>query len=206
MWDMQTSCQHSAREQLEANRRTETQDAIVSAIPALYYRDVTSQHIVDKCRSWTLPANMDMLRRYVTNKPKVIVLTRPVDEIVKSFVALRKRNGWRGEGIADDLLRPGSEPLMRSLEGVEHARNSGSDEFLFLTYADLVDRPDSTIDKIYEFCEWEPFTHDFDNIVNLHPEDDSVYGFVGMHDVRPTLGRREEFDATHPRGEQGRAR
>lgn len=189
MWDMQVSCETSSSEQLLANGRVTDQDALVSSIPAIYYRHVRSTHIVDKCRSWTLPANMQMIRRYITDDPKVIVLTRPVDEIVDSFVRLREANGWQGDPKAG-LLDPESEPIMRSLMGVEIAKASNTGEFLFVEYADLISDPQSQIDRIYDFCKWEPFSHDYDNVVNLHPEDDSVYGLAGMHDIRPRVGAR----------------
>lgn len=189
MWDMQTSCQTAASEQLAANNRHATQDSLVAAIPAIYYRDVTATHIVDKCRSWTLPANMDMLRRYIPNRPRVIVLVRPIDEIIASFVALRRANGWQGDPELG-LLEAGSEPIMRSLDGVESAKASGSDEFLFIEYADLVDSAREVLAAVYEFCGWEQFTHDLDHIVNPHPENDAVYGLLGMHDIRPIISRR----------------
>lgn len=189
MWDMQVSCQTTASEQLLANHRYMDQDALVSAIPAIYYRDVKATHIVDKCRSWTLPANMDMLRRYIPNDPKVIVLTRPVDEIVASFVRLREANGWTGD-LEAGLLEPGSEPIMRSLDGVTLARESGSSEFLFVEYTNLVSDTDEVLKSIYEFCEFDPFKHDMTNIVNNHPEDDSVYGLIGQHEIRSTIGAR----------------
>jgi len=176
MWDMQTSCQTTALEQIAASSRLGTQDALVAAIPAIYYRDVAATHIVDKCRSWTLPANMDMLRRYIPNRPRVIVLTRPLDEIVASFAALRRANGWQGNPEMG-LLDEGSEPIMRSLAGVESARESGSDEFLFIEYADLVDSTREVLESVYEFCEWEPFAHNLDRVVNPHPENDAVYIF-----------------------------
>jgi sulfotransferase len=188
MWDMQQSCEITAAQQLQANNRQADQDALVAAIPAIYYRSVKAQHIVDKCRSWTLPDNMAMMRRYITDDPKVIVMTRPLDEIVASFVRLRKANGW--EDPEAGLLDPMSEPIMRSQFGVDHARATNTGEFLFIQYADLVSDPQAVIDKIYSFCEWELFTHDFENVTNKHPEDDSVYGLLGMHDVRPTVSLR----------------
>jgi sulfotransferase len=189
MWDMQQSCEGGAAQQLIANGRIKDQDALVGSIPAIYYRDVRSTHIVDKCRSWTLPANMNMIRRYITDEPKVIVMTRPVDEIVESFARLRSANGWEGDPKAG-LLDPESEPIMRSLMGVEIAKASNSGEFLFVEYADLISDPSSQVARIYEFCDWEPFTHHYENVVNLHPEDDSVYGLAGMHDIRSTIGAR----------------
>lgn len=189
MWDMQQSCEGAASQQLAASRRYEDQDALVSSVPAIYYRHITAMHIVDKCRSWTLPANMAMIRRYITDDPKVVVLTRPVDEIVASFVRLRIANGWDGDP-EDGLLEPSSEPIMRSLQGVEYAKAANGGEFLFVEYADLVSDTREVLQNIYAHCGWESFQHDLTNVVNQHPEDDAVYGLLGMHDIRPTIGVR----------------
>lgn len=180
MWDMQCSCEHS--EQLAANHRQATQQDLIKAIPAIYYRNVNAGIILDKCRSWTLPANMDMIRRYITDDPKVLVLTRPIDEIVESFVRLRKVNGWTSP--YEGLLDPMSEPIMRSLHGVEYAKAVNRGEFHFIEYADLADSPADTIESIYDFMGWQPYIHDFDHVINHHPEDDSVYGLIGQHVIR----------------------
>ena len=190
MWDMQVSCETVASEQLTANNRQATQDSRVSAIPAIYYRNTKATHIVDKCRSWTLPANMDMLKRYVRDDPKVIVLTRPIDEIVQSFVELRKANGWQGD-VESDLLIPDSEPIMRSLNGVKWAQENNNGEFLFIEYADFVADTQGVIGSIYEFCGFDSFAHDFDMIVNNHPENDSIYGLIGQHDIRSNISLRK---------------
>lgn len=189
MWDMQISCEINSYEQLFANNRYSTQHELISAIPHIYYNNINASHIVDKCRSWTLPVNMDIMRRYITNNPKVIVLTRPIDEIVSSFVSLRRANGWTGD-LEIGLLDEGSEPIMRSLSGVESAKKSCSDEFLFIEYCDLVNSTEDVIKKIYDFCEWDIFNHYFKNIKNPHPENDAIYGLIGMHDVRPNISYR----------------
>lgn len=190
MWDMQVSCTVNAHEQLSANNRMSTQDSLVAAIPAIYYRDVRSMHIVDKCRSWTLPPNMEMLRRYISDPARVIVLTRPIDDIVRSFVRVRKANGWTCD-LERGLLDEGTEPIMRSLMGVNMARQADTGEFLFIEYDDLVDSTQEIIESIYGFCEWEPFHHTYSNIVNPHPENDLVYGLIGLHDVRDTISRTD---------------
>lgn len=187
MWDLHVSCEGPASEQLAANRRQDTQYDLVASLPSLYYRDVAASSIVDKCRSWTLPANMDLIRRYITPDPKVIVLTRPVDEVLESFSKLRQANGLPGD--VTDLTAPGSDPVMRSFAGVMCAKASDDKAFLFVEYADLCDEPQSTLDRIYEFCGWEPFAHDFDHVTNPHPEDDTVYGLAGMHMIREKVGR-----------------
>ena len=184
MWDMQQSVVNS--EQLKATNK-DILDALVKPIPHIYYSDVTKPIVVDKCRSWTLAANVEILNRYFNNPPKVIVLVRPMVEIVSSFLALRKANGWSDMEM---VLEDGSEPIMRSLAGVEWARKNNNGEFLFVTYDDLVDKTQASLDRIYNHCGWEPFVHDLDNIINHHKENDAVYGLIGQHDVRPQISRR----------------
>lgn len=186
MWDSWESCRGNAFEQLSATGRHGTIADMVSAIPGIYYKHVEDKLIIDKCRSWTIPANMTLIRQFITTKPKVIVLIRPIDEIVKSFAALHIKNGKDFD--FDHLLRDYSEPVMRSFAGVMEAKASGSDEFLFVTYADLTSDTRNTLKKIYEFLEMPVFEHDLENIVNRHPENDEVYGLMGQHDVRSSVG------------------
>jgi sulfotransferase len=185
MWDMQQSIVNS--EQIKASNKG-VLGALVKSIPHTYYADVTKPIVVDKCRSWTLPANVEILNRYFDNAPKVIVLVRPLVEIVASFMSLRKKNSWTN--LEAGLLEDGSEPIMRSLAGVEWARKNNNGEFLFVTYDELVDDTQGSLDRIYEHCGWKPFAHNLDNIVNLYKENDDVYNLVGQHDIRPQISRR----------------
>ena len=131
-----------------------------------------------------------MLNKYFKDKPKVLVLERPLIEIVRSFVALRQANNYQGD-LEEGLLDTWSEPIMRSYEGVKWAKANNNGEFLFVQYNDLINNTKSTIDTIYRFCELECFEHDFNNIVNKHPENDEVYGMIGQHDIRPTINKRD---------------
>ena len=191
MWDLQQSCATDLSwKSMAANDRLETANDVVRAIPAIYYKDVTATHIVDKSRSWTLPANVEMIRRYIRKDPKIIVMVRPIEEIVRSFVELRKRNGWVGD-LEAGLWDANSEPLTRPLLGVEYARTHNNGEYLFVEYDELIDDASNTIKKIYEFCEWDSFEHRFTGITNPHPEDDLVWNFPGLHEIRPEIGRRK---------------
>ena len=190
MWDMQQSCNGNSKEQLLANNRIDIGIELIKNIPNIYYKNVKASTIIDKCRSWTLPDNMAMLNKYFEYKPQVLVLERPFVEIVRSFVALRQANNYQGnleEGLLDDW----SEPIMRSYEGVKWAKANNNGEFLFIQYDDLLHNTKATINKIYEFCKLESFEHDFNNIINKHPENDEVYGMLGQHDVRPTISKRK---------------
>jgi len=190
MWDMQQSCETAAREQLEANYRHNTAYQLISAIPEIYYQNTTRSIVVDKCRSWTLPPNQDLLRRYITDNPKTIVLTRPTNEIIDSFASLYKLNNKPFD--ANRYMIEDSEPLMRSVRGVEWAKQVNAGEFLFITYAELVTNTDDVLDKIYSFIGAPRFNHDLNDIENTLPENDSVYGLLGMHDVRKTINLKTE--------------
>ena len=174
-------------EQIKASNK-DVLNGLVNSIPHTYYADVTKSIVVDKCRSWTLPANVEILNRYFDSAPKVIVLVRPLVEIVASFMSLRKKNGWTD--LEAGLLESGSEPIMRSLAGVEWARKNNNGEFLFVTYDELVDDTHSSLDRIYEHCGWQPFEHNLDNIVNRYKENDAIYGLAGQHDIRSQINRR----------------
>lgn len=191
MWDLDQSCDINCKEQLEANHRKQTQLDIISAIPHIYYKDVTKPVIIDKCRSWTLPANLFLIQRYITENIKIIVLERPLIEIVKSFVSLRKQNNWKGD-LEKGLLDDWSEPIIRSYNGVKLAKKNNSNNiFLFIQYDNLINNTKETINQIYKFIDEPIFEHDLNNIINKHPEDDKVYNMIGQHDVRPTINKRE---------------
>ena len=62
-----------------------------------------------------------------------------------------------------------------------------TNNFLFITYKELTQDTPATIQKIYDFCNWEPFNHDFQNVIPKYKENDEVYGLNGFHDVHPTI-------------------
>jgi len=188
MWDMQHSCNTNSKEQLHANHRLPTAKRLISVIPHVYYEGITEKVVVDKCRSWSLEPNIRMLHDYIDPNVKVIVLERSITEIVKSFAKLFRSNGIYNDDKEAALVVPGSEPVMRSLAGLlwakEHNQNG---TFLFIQYDDLISQPKETLDKIYAFCGWEPFEHDFENVEVKYPEFDEVYHLPGQHAVRTKI-------------------
>jgi sulfotransferase len=192
LWDNHVSINEYAAEQIQANRKQDVANEIIKAIPDLYYKNATKPYILDKCRSWTLESNTKLIKKYITNKPKIIVLIRPIDEIVKSFVNLYTENKKFNPSMAYSLLQDGSEPIMRSYFGIVNAVNENDNEmFLFLSYKDLISDTQNSLKKIYSFFELDFFEHNLSNIVQQHQEDDSVYGLDGQHDIRNSITERK---------------
>jgi len=188
MWDMSQSYELHCKEQIHSNKRQNTISEIISSIPHTYYNkiDASEKIVVDKCRSWSLPANIELLKTYIDPNIKIIMLERPIVDIIKSFCKLYKNNNK----IIDlnNYLVEGSEPIMRSFSGLVYAKcNNANNNYLFVNYDELIRCPKKEIDRIYAFCGWEPFEHNFDKIEPKYKEDDSYYGFNGFHDVRPTI-------------------
>lgn len=188
MWDVHASCQSNARQQLLANRRHTTEHDILSELPDLYYKGLSGKLILDKCRSWTIKANFEILKKHITENPKVIVMLRPLEEVLTSYVHLFIRNSKYKTGLEQALLQEGSEPIMRSFRGVMQTMHSGAhDSFLYITYRELVQNTEATTQRIYDFFGWPRFNHDLEHIVNIHHENDQVYGLEGQHAVRTSI-------------------
>lgn len=189
MWDTKVSCETNALEQLLANNRFNTKKDIISALPKIYYNNTTKPIIIDKCRSWTLPANLQLIKEFITDKPKIIVMIRPLKEVVKSYIYINQMNNIKLN--IDDLLSDNSEPIIRSLYGVEFALKQNSNEFIFIQYKDLIENTKETIEKIYDFCGLKHYKHQYTDIVNAHPENDNIYNMPGLHDIRSKINYRK---------------
>jgi hypothetical protein len=59
-----------------------------------------------------------------------------------------------------------------------------------VSYDELVNQPQATLDRIYTHCGWEPFEHDFENVVSKYPEDEKVNGLIGQFVVYPQVARQ----------------
>ena len=201
MSDMHRSCFIHASEQLNANNRHETRLDLIKKIPHIYYDSMEEKIVVDKCRSWTL--HIPLLKNFIDKKIKVIVLERNIIDIVKSFVKLYRQNGIVDESLEEKLLMPKTNPIMIPLHGLKWAKENNEDgTFLFIHYDDLLSDPKGVIDRIYEFCGWKPFDHDFDNIKPKYRENDSTYmvngkTLNGFHSIRNRLCRESNDVQLH---------
>lgn len=205
MWDIQQSCCNTSYEQLAATGKfEEVQQRLCGTLLDSYYSGVEGKAVFDKCRSWTLQANMDMLAKYVTTNPKVVVLVRPIEDIIASFVKLSANNDIKITNH-DALLEDWSEPIMRSYNGVMEAKKDKDGRFLFVDYDRFVTNTTQELARIYDFVGLSTYEHDLHNVTVAHPEDDDVYKLKGMHDVRAIV-EKQATDITLPKGVLGRCK
>lgn len=189
MWDMQVSVNTTSKEQILANNKLHIANNLISNIPDLYYQDINENIIFDKCRSWTLKPNIDLIKNYITNNPKIIILIRPIEEIINSFCDLYEKNKMYCN--PETFLEEHSEPIMRSLNGIVNVlKNESEENYIIIKYDELVGNTLEVINNIYTFLELDYFEHRLNNLIVKDPEDDTVYGLNGMHSVRGTVSKR----------------
>lgn len=178
------------KEYILVSQKQKSIEDVLRMVPYVYYADVNKSIIIDKDRNWTLPDNLDLIKLYVEKNPKIIVLVRPVEEIISSTINLRLKNNFQEDSLYDNILTH-NDPTLSSIDGVIWAKENNTGEFLFIHYDDLVFDTKKTIKKIYDFCEWSTYEHDLGNIIRPFEQNDEVYGLMGLHDVRKTVYKQK---------------
>lgn len=180
---------------------------LISSVLDQYYSDTDKPVVFEKNRSWV--NRIDYINGYFgIENPKILYPVRNVSEILASFISMIHRNphivNERLNFIDQSLVQQGiplndenrcraiAGPgiLGQSFDGLKKALSEGyRNNIHFVEYKDLVNNPKQTMQKIYDFLGEEYFEHDFNNIVNIHQENDAqIYGFQDMHAVRKTVG------------------
>jgi len=201
MWDTYLSYQDKCGREFKSNGKDHLLPQIVGQMPHSYYQHVPpeTEIVVDRCRSWMHECNVNMLRGCVDPNIKIIVLERPVREVVASYARLLSKNhmGTALDQVLPQLLQPNTEPILRAMEGVKWAKMVAMhhpDLFLILNYEELVTEPQTTLQRIYDFCGWEPFEHDTEHVKMRNPEDDAVHGVIGQYAVREKVAKNKYVD------------
>lgn len=179
---------------------------LISRVIENWYYDKTTPIIVDKNRGWT--HYLKVISRYITPEPKILCPVRNIDEIVASFINLVRKNRINDNeklNFIDEQLVKSNTPINdmnrfkllvsgngvvgESYNGIKNLVEQGQTKNLhFIEYNDLVNDPQTTMNKIYDFLELDHYTHDFKNLKNVNIELDlEVHGLAGMHDVRPVV-------------------
>lgn len=163
-----------------------------------YYADRSEAVIVDKCWTWGTPGNVTMLAEALGQRPRIIVMTRPIPEMLASFVRLMRKSpgsaleppqSWRSPDDArcDWLMRPGGD-IDRALWGIEHLRSTDAADCLEITYERLCKDPHGVMADAWDFLNVAPVAPDVENVVNVTRERDvDVYRLPTLHDIRPVV-------------------
>ena len=188
-------------EQYLAYEKPKNAHKIIKSYIENYYYEREEDIIIDHCRSW--PNNIERIKTYITPNPKIICPVRDVLEILTSFIDMIHRNSDQTSFIDEYLMEKGftvdDDNRCKYLMGddgiVEQSLWSLSQAFikndtkhlLLVEYNDLVNTPEETFKRIYEFLELDYYSHDFMSIENTHREKEDQWSLKDMHHVRQKL-------------------
>jgi sulfotransferase len=165
-----------------------------------YFEDVNKPYIFDKSRGWL--AYIEMAEAILQRPIKILVPVRDIRDILASFEKLWRDNAATSqmkleqekyfdyqsvEGRCRALVE-GSAPVGLAYNRIKDAIHRGYRHYMhFVRYEQLTSNPEKTMHKVYDFLEIPYFEHDFQNVVQVTVEDDSVHGYKDLHTIRPVV-------------------
>ena len=204
MWNYTSSCNYM--EQVIRNKENETRamNQLLSFFNT-FYKDVDKPVIIEREKDWGTPPNLDLIKKYVTPSPKIIMTVRDILEIIASFIAMdaeyiKRETGDSGffinnyrsaeDAMAEYIMRPNGDidKSLLSLSSAFYPENKGM--FHIVEYNDIVLRPDETMSGIYKFLEMPDYKHDFNNIKKIELDNDVILGLPEkLHDIRGLISK-----------------
>jgi sulfotransferase len=164
------------------------------------YQHITKPIVLEKHRSWAKYS--DYIEQTFQTKPRIICTTRRISEVLASFILIINKADkvtYIDRQLMNENKPVNNKTRCRLLwenyisvpwKSLKIGYETHKDNMIFIDYNDIVNSPEETLKRVYNFCELEYYTeHYYDNLTNPQPENDDAYGIVGLHDVRKTLGR-----------------
>jgi sulfotransferase len=206
MWaclDTYNNVEHITRNKENKDRSKK----LIYSIFDTFYKDVDKPIIIDREKSWGTPGNINLIKEYVTSKPKIIFTVRDILEIIASYISLNNKTNYltadsvfdsmfvgnyysQNDMLSEYIMREGSDMdrALLSLSSAFYPENKGM--FHIVEYNDLILKPEETMSGIYKFLEMPEYKHDFKNIVKVESDNDQILGLPGeMHDIRSSISR-----------------
>jgi sulfotransferase len=173
-----------------------------------FYSHIEKPFVIDKNRAWSTPYNLN-LAKLLNPDIKIIVMYRPILEILTSFIVLANKYpgtnfidiGMESMGFyakeyrdiddarCDWLLRPNGE-IDQTILGLSQAKLH-LEKMLLIDYNRLVQQPQQVLTSIYSFLNIPNFKHNLSKITQFetHEFDQKVFGIPELHQIRTQLTR-----------------
>lgn len=154
--------------------------------------------VIDKNRLW--PRLSTILYKTTNTKIKIICTVRNIPDIMASYIILFNKNlpntNFVDEELKNNNLAINNKNRCKLLlekyighpySSLKIGYNSKCSEMLFLTYEEIVEKPQETIDRICEFINIETCSIKIDELKTMNENDEYHGGLKGLHDVRSLL-------------------
>lgn len=172
---------------------TNSFNSVMENVLPNYYKTWKHKNIIDRS-PWGLTGNLEMLKKHLKNKIKIIVLVRDVSQVLASLIKISNDNPYfflnKVSNNVDEkcnfLVNKGQ--LSIQLKSIRNLLKDNNRKYAhFVEYDDLVNNYKDTIDEVYDFLDIPKFKHRFTNMnqlkINGVSYDDSVFG-GDLHTIR----------------------
>jgi sulfotransferase len=165
-----------------------------------YFHNSRFPVVFDKSRGW--PAQVEMAERLLQRRVKILCPVRDVRDVLTSFEKLYRKNKDI-RPIPGEMEHPGrfqtvagrcevwcgsDQPLGAAFNLIRDAMKRGfRDRIHFVEFEKLTTSPKTTMGKVYEFLDEDPFEHDFNKVEQYTQEDDIWHGYKDLHTIRPKV-------------------
>ena len=182
-------------------------DSVLDNILPNYYKNWKQKYIIDRS-SWGLLDYFKLLKEHVKNEIKIIVLVRDVVEVLASFVKFSNENpnfflnkvGKTEEEKCDFLMRnneSGIGQVYGQLSAIKNLIRDENKKYIhIISYDELIENPEKTIDGVYEFLDIPKFKHRFKNLQQIRLNDvsynDEVLG-GNLHEIRNCCVKKSDY-------------
>ena len=160
-----------------------------------FFNGITNKkYVVDKSRGWGI--HYSFLDSFYSD-PKIVCMVRDLRSVYASMEKNFRKNQDKDSGIVNWAEMKGTTtakrvdiwaqnpPIGIAVERLKQIIDEGIDKnILFIRFEDLTSNPQTELDKVYDFFGVERYQHDFQNIVQLTQEDDTIHGIFGDHTIR----------------------
>lgn len=200
-WDRNDAFQAANRQLSE-----EIKERVLKAMLQAYFAHAEQPVCIDKNRYWSEFLEMGAALVGGRDKVKVIVTVRDLRDVLASFENLYRKTSALGQlhqeanlalkfktalGRVETFIDDG-QPVGRAYNAIRDAVTRGwADCMHFVEYDALTKNPKETLEGIYKFLGEEGCEHDFDNVEQVTFEDDFVYGFKDLHQIRAQVKPQE---------------
>ena len=165
-----------------------------------YFADVDRPIVFDKSRGWL--AHLEMAEALLGYKPRVLVPVRDIRDVLASFERLWRQTAalaqttdeaanYQGYQLLENRLNTWAGvggPVGMAFNRIRDALDRGWGQQLhFVRYEALTAKPAETMAGVYRFLGEPAFAHEFEHVEQVTIEDDRVFGFVGLHTIKPQV-------------------
>ena len=168
-------------------------DNLLDMVYPTYYKNWNYKYIIDRSPAGT-PGNLMLMKKYLKQPIKIIVLMRPLLEVLASFIKWANKEPTAyinklGNSVEDKChaLMQESGQIRKEVLNLENLLKPENKQYaLFLQYHDLVKKPQKILNKIYQFLDIPKYKHRFTKLnqlnVNDRGYDDTFLGY-NLHTI-----------------------